>query len=174
MSRENGWDKLERKTSKGPMSCFFAVLALLVVGGGVLGIVGFVAGWFGEAADVAREEFGPRAALEKYEWFIDTRERVRKLDVDVTNYSNQLETTEKNNLSDYGEDRAKWPFDVRTSFNAERDRIQTDVSAIMAQRNNLAAEYNAASDKFNWKMFKSREDFPGETIGEYKPVHDSE
>ena len=51
----------------GKAGYIFSAIAIITI----LSIGGFVCGWFGEAAQVAQEEFGPRELLKKYEWFKD-------------------------------------------------------------------------------------------------------
>ena len=48
----------------------WVILAVVVLFVG-LPILGWVMGWFGQAGDVAMEEFGPKAMLDKYEWLLD-------------------------------------------------------------------------------------------------------
>lgn len=125
-----------------------------VIGIGILVIIASsLLGWFGEAASVAKEEFGPRAALKKYEWFIDAASQLQKKDADINIYSEQLNIL----VSTYGDTpRNEWSrIDLQTY-----GQQSAEVSAIRSSYNQLAAEYNAQSAKFNWEIFKTRPDLP--------------
>src|SRR5512133_1380873 len=61
------WNDYEKAAERGPVAIAVKVTVALLVFGVALSIVGHVLGFFGESATVAREEFGPRAMLEKYE-----------------------------------------------------------------------------------------------------------
>jgi hypothetical protein len=63
-----------------------AILAL-VLG---LGVVGHIAGWFGETGQVAQEQFGARAVLEKYEWFKDASAQLDKKQADIGVYEKRF------------------------------------------------------------------------------------
>lgn len=142
------------------------VIIVLMVAGTVLGIIGSGLGWFGEAATVAREEFGPRAALQKYEWFIDRANAIEKMDQDVKMFEERGANVEKQ-YEGYGADKSKWAPDVRLQYNSARQQGRDDLLAVASQRNNLVREYNAASDKFNWSPFQTRPDKPKERFHEY-------
>src|SRR3990167_6246123 len=65
------WQDYEKATERGPMAIavkiILAVFALFIF----VSVIGYGLGWFGEAARVTQEEFGPRAMLEKYETYKD-------------------------------------------------------------------------------------------------------
>jgi hypothetical protein len=111
----------------------------------VLGVAASMLGVFGETAQVAREEFGPRAALQKYEWFKDA---VSTLDEKKATLA-AFEQREKEHLAAYeGVPRVDWPRDARQQFSQWR----TERSGIAAIYNSLAAEFNAAHAKINWRF----------------------
>lgn len=64
-------DSWKGTAKKGPWSVLWRVIGVFVVLSIIFGMIGFVGGWFDEAAQVAKEEFGPRAMLQKYEWLKD-------------------------------------------------------------------------------------------------------
>ena len=110
-----------------------------------LGIIGYVAGWFSEAGEVAQDEFGPRAAVRKYEWF--------------KNKSNSLNAAEKvikiteGAIEDFKESagpRGNWTFEDKEEYS----RLTTDLRGQKAFFENLKAEYRAACKKANWEIFK--------------------
>ena len=66
------------------------VLGCTIAGCVALGVFGTTAGVVKEAATVAREEFGPRALLTKYEWFKDASAALDKKRADVGVYDRRL------------------------------------------------------------------------------------
>lgn len=104
-----------------------------------LSLVGSALGWFTEAAQVAKEEFGPRNALKKYEWFKDASEQIRKLDSDIRVYEDKQVL-----LCVSGMDRIAREQCMLWS---------QEVAGVKSAYNGVVAEYNAQSQKFNWEMF---------------------
>lgn len=148
------WDKWEKAADDGPE-------ALIKKGGCLLIVVVFVAGVCGiayrmtvgvaaEAATVAREEFGPRAALAKYEWFKDAAAELEKKRADIGVYETRLASMS----ADYeGKSRSEWDRVDKQQLS----QWQAEVAGVTASYNALAAEYNSASSKFNWAMFDKTE-----------------
>jgi hypothetical protein len=132
------------------------VICLLLVLG--LGATGVVCSFCGEGATVAQTEFGPKAALQKYEWFKEQSSAISKMDQDIDLFKQRVTDVEKTFVA-YG-DKAKWPLDVRYQYNQSVQQGREDLLAVISQRNNLVKEYNAASSKFNWSLFQAREDAP--------------
>lgn len=144
------------------------IIGLLVFFVG-LPMLGWALGWFGQARDVAMEEFGPRAMLEKYEWFIDQENRIQKMDQDIAIFEQRLKSVDQRYDGMYGgTNKAGWPPVAQVQYNRERQIAYDDIVAIVSQRNNLAREYNAQSEKFNWEPFRSRPDLPMDRFSEYK------
>jgi len=162
------WKKYEQAAERGPipiglkivMTIFFFVI---VIGG--LGIVGSALGWFSEAAQVASEEFAPRAALDKYEWFIDQAKAIDKMDEDIAIFR-QRQTSVKDQYAGYGDDMSKWQPHIQAQYNKDLGQARDDLTAIVSQRNNLVREYNAASAKFNWSLFETKNNQPNQTYEE--------
>ncbi len=155
----------EKAVEKGPISLFFKIFGAVIVIGIVISAVGYGLGWFGEAAQVAQKEFGPQAALQKYEWFIDQSNAIAKMDQDIALYEKRVKDIDER-YKKYGE-VAKWPINITTTYNHETETAKTDLLAVVSQRNNLVKEYNAASDKFNWSLFRTKPDKPKEKFQEY-------
>ena len=111
----------------------------------VISGTGYVLGWFGETAQVAKEEFGPRASLDKYGWFKDAAAQLDKKQADIAVYDRRLTTL----AGAYAETpRQNWARDDR-----EQHSVWASVLAgIKASYNSLAAEYNANMAKFNWRF----------------------
>ena len=82
-------------------------------------------------------------------------------------FENRYSTIESDYKNNYGTDPASWPPDIRTTYNRERQTGRDDLLAVTSQRNNLAKEYNAASEKFNWLPFRDEPDLPPERLEEY-------
>ncbi len=122
---------------------FGKVLGIFLGAIALMSIVGYGLGWFGEAAQVAQQEFGASAMLKKYEAFKDEAAQLEKKQADVKVY--ETRTIEMNktyaNLP-----RQKWPREDREQYNT----WQSEVAGVKASYNSLAAEYNAQMAKFNW------------------------
>jgi hypothetical protein len=161
----NEWETFERAAEKGPLSLFGRIIGVVLIVSISLSIVGYGLGWFSEAAQVAKEEFGPRAGLEKYEWFIDQSNRIEKMDQDIKLFENRVGAIDEQYTS-YG-DRTKWSPDIRVQFNREKQQGRDDLLAVISQRNNLVRDYNGASEKFSWSPFQTRPDKPKERFNEY-------
>lgn len=143
----------------------FGVAILLLIA--ALGAVAYGLGWIGSAADVAKEEFGPQAALDKYEWFIDQANAIEKADADIALFEQRRLAVETQYISIYGADKAKWSPGVQVQYNHEMQVARDDLMAIVSNRNGLVKEYNAQSEKFNWAPFKGRDDYPPENFVDY-------
>jgi hypothetical protein len=146
------WEDYDKAVEKGPFAlavkcgCGFVMLAVLF--GGVF----YVLGWFGEAAQVAKEEFGPRELLRKYEWFKDAAATLEKKKADVEVYESRVTSMQKS----YGTvERSKWAKEDREQINV----WASEVAGVKASFNSLAAEYNAQMAKFNWR-FTNAGDLP--------------
>ncbi|MBM3250818.1 MAG: hypothetical protein FJZ07_01075 [Candidatus Nealsonbacteria bacterium] len=161
------WQSWEKSADKGPvlftLKAFFAIVLI----GVVISVVGYGLGWFGQAAQVAKEEFGPRAALDKYQWFIEQESAIKKMDQDIKMFEGRV-TGVTEQYRGYGEDQSKWPPHIQVQYNRERQQAREDLIAVASQRNNLVKEYNAASEKFNWAPFRTRLDKPRESFQEYQ------
>lgn len=160
------WRDYERAADEGPWPITLKVVGFLTGLIVLLFGIGYVLGWFGSAAKVAKDEFGPQAALTKYEWFIDRQNAIEKMDQDVVLFENRRADVERK-YRGYGDDMSKWPLDVRVSYNRESGQARDDLVAVVSQRNNLVKEYNAESEKFNWAPFKTKPDKPRERMSEY-------
>ncbi len=128
-------------------------------------VVGHVVGIIGETAQVAHDEFGPKAALEKYEHFKDVSAQLDAKVADIQVYESRVKAlTEQYS----GVPRAQWTRDDRENYN----QWTLEVAGIKASYNQLAAEYNADMAKFNYR-FANQGDLPaGATKAlprEYKP-----
>ena len=111
----------------------------------VLPVTGWIFGWFGQAGDVAKEEFGPQALLEKYEWFKDAAAQLDKKQADILVYEGRI-TAMNETYKDLP--RQKWPREDREQYNI----WSSEFAGVKASYNTLAADYNAQMAKFNWRF----------------------
>jgi len=132
----------------------------------VIGVLGYVLGIFGEAAQVAKEELGPRAARDKYSWFLQQASAIEKMDQDIKLFEARAEDVDKK--YSYDGDISKMPIDVRTLYIKEKQQVRDDLIAVVSQRNNLVKEYNAASENFLWAPFETELDKPRKSFQEYQ------
>jgi len=133
----------------------------------VLSVTSYIFGWFGEAGKVAQDEFGPKAALAKYEWFINQANHIKKARTDIEVFEKRVQAVDVQYKS-YGEDHSKWPPHIQVQYNTAKQTARDDLTAIMSNHNRLVKEYNAESEKFNWAPFNTYKDRPAERIDEYR------
>jgi len=141
------------------------LLATIIPAVVVLSIVGYGLGWFGEAQTVAREEFGPRAMLQKYEWFKDASAALDKKLADIQVYETRVAAI---NDGYAGASRSTWTREDREQINI----WLSEVAGVKASYNTLASEYNAQMAKFNWRFANAGELPAGADMPlprEYKP-----
>ena len=152
------WDETNKRCEHSPQGAYdetkrllpygFKLIALLMVGVACLSILGGVRGWFNEAAVVAREEFGPRAQLEKYEWFKDVGAQLDKKQADIGVYQSRVTIMK----FDYeGKSRSDWDRVDKQQYS----QWQAEVAGVTASYNALAADYNSQMAKFNWRFANS-------------------
>ncbi len=139
-------------------------LILLIV---LLALVAQVLGLINLSAQVAIDEFGPQAALKKYEWFIDQQNYIEKADKDIALFEQRRADVDIQFTKTYGADRSKWLPSTQVLYNQAAGTARDDLVAVVSNRNNLVREYNAQSLKFNWTPFQTRADLPPRSIFEY-------
>lgn len=147
----DNWESYDRAFA---LTFFIKILfpCLLIIA--TLGYIGYLAGWFSEAAKVTQDEFGPKALLAKYSWFKDSAAQLEKKQADISVYQNRM--TQMN--ADYKDvQRSKWAREDREQYNV----WSSEVAGIKASYNSLAAEYNSAMSKFHWKFANVGELPPG-------------
>lgn len=105
-----------------------------------------------ESIEVAKDEFGLKAALKKYEWFKDAAETLNEKRSTIQIYQTNVDMM---NEDFEGLHRSKWSTIDKQQYNQWR----MEVTGIKASYNKVAKEYNAQSSKFNWEMFNT-EDVP--------------
>jgi hypothetical protein len=113
------------------------ILCLLLSG------CGMAAREIGDAKEVAHEELGVRASLDKYEWFKDAAATIDKKQADIIIYESRIIQMEEMYADTHRKD---WPREDREQYNL----WSTEVTGVRASYNSLAAEYNANMSKANW------------------------
>lgn len=159
------WDDYERAGDYGPLALVMKVLVFVVmVSAAIWGISQFFRA-ADDAANVAHEQFGAHALLQKYEWFKDASAALDKKQADIAVYQNRLTTLIKDNA---GLPRSKWAREDREQSNI----WQSELAGVRASYNELAAQYNAEMSKFNWRFANAGQLPEGATKvlpREYKP-----
>ncbi len=114
----------------------------------VLGVAGNVLGWFGETSQVVREQVGPRALLQKYEWFKNASAALDAKVADISIYETRLKSLadQYKNADGTAIPRNKWARADVESYNQQ----SAEVAGVKASYNSLAAEYNAQMSKINY------------------------
>ncbi len=105
-------------------------------------------GWFSEANTVAREEFGARGSLKKYEWFKDASETIIEKKQTIEIYQANLKSLSE----EYeGTKRKDWDRLDKQQFN----QWKLEIVGIKASYNKVVKEYNSQSSKFNWSFYNT-------------------
>lgn len=121
----------------------------MIIGFSILAsIVGYASGWFKEAGQVAQEQFGPRGALSKYEWFRDKNESIIGVKIKTKNAKADLEA-----FTAAAGPRDKWTFEDKQEW-ARLSAVATATKNILSE---MVAEYNANSKKFNYEAFRAND-----------------
>jgi hypothetical protein len=160
-----GWKDYEEAANKGPKTIALKVIALVAVISVVIFVIAYALSWGSEGAKVAKDEFGPQALLEKYQWFKDSSANLDKKVADIHAYESRMEEL---TASYNGTPRSGWHRDDREQYNV----WSSELVGIIASYNQQAADYNSQMAKFNWR-FANVGDLPkGAEIPlprEYKP-----
>lgn len=92
-----------------------------------------------KVAKVAQQEFGAEASIKKYEWFKTTAEQIKVKYIDIALFENSMTFCNKNDLSRVAEEKCMIK--------------EQELLGIKSSYNDLVAEYNAQSSKFNWSLY---------------------
>lgn len=144
------WEQYENAGRKGPFA-FLLLVGLTLVGLAVVfGAISYGLGWFSEAGKVAQDEFGPKAMLRKYEWFKDAAAQCERKLADIKTRKSSLKALEKSYAGDDGKQlpRNKWSREDREQYN----QWLSEIDGLKSSYNDLAAQYNAAMAKFNYRF----------------------
>lgn len=159
------WNEYEAAAEHGPLRLGFKIVVGLVLFCVPVGVIMRACSVANEAANVAQEQFGPREALRKYEWFKDAAAQLEKKQADLGVYDSRLGSLKEAN----GETpRVRW---ARSDL--EQWSIwQSESAGVRASYNSLAAEYNSQMSKFNWRFANAGQLPPGASTPlprEFKP-----
>lgn len=170
--RDQSWKAYESDADSNPFRLIIRIIVgvfglgfILVIGSCVFSLATAPIKVANQAAAVAFEEFGPRALLQKYEWFKDAAAALDKKRADVGVYDSRVAAMRES----YGTaPRRDWAREDREQLSI----WQSEVAGIKASYNQLAAEYNAQMAKFNWRFAEVGMLPPGATVPlprEFKP-----
>lgn len=147
--KKDGWDRAGERwgkaIQKGPWSLFGKIIVTLIVLGVIFGVAGMICGTVKETAQVAHDEFGPKALLKKYEWFKDMAASCDKLKANIKVTKTRIDQMEQ----DYsGVPRNEWDrVDKQTM-----SQWKAEFAGIKGAYNDGASRYNAQMAKFNWRF----------------------
>lgn len=101
--------------------------------------------WTSKAVRVVEQQVDPTLLLKRYEWFKNVYAECDKKLADISVYQNRLSQLEQ---SYNGVSRKDWDRTDKEQFNL----WSQEVAGTIASYNSLAAEYNAAMAKINYKF----------------------
>lgn len=131
-----------------PLTQILKLIGLIAIFLAFIALIGYAFGWFGEAGQVAQEEFGPRASVDKYEYFVETSEVLDAKIMMIEQKKGQIAELEK---AYEGMKRNEW---TRTDLQSHSQWSQ-ELSGMKISYNNLVAEYNAKSREFTWSQYNT-------------------
>src|SRR5690348_10560135 len=111
--------------------------------------IGSCLNWCSESSEVAREELGPKALNQKYEWFKDTAEQIKSQKSSIQ----LLKSRNEQFVFDMGP-RNKWNRSDSDTY----AQFQTELTGAMANCNRLIGEYNAEMKKWHTKFINTNSD----------------
>ncbi len=144
MSDKHNWDAYERAAEHGPLKLGFKIVVGLLLFCIPVGLILRGCSVANEAANVAQEQFGARESLRKYEWFKDAAAQLEKKQADIKVYDVRLAALVEANDTQ----RSKWAREDREQWSI----WQSESAGVRASFNSLAAEYNAAMSKANFRF----------------------
>lgn len=105
------------------------------------------------AIDVAKKEFAPEVMLRKYEWFKDAAAGLEAMDANLAGMESKIRSMEDGYA---GVSRKDWDRWDKQQYNI----WQAELMGVKQVYNSIAADYNAQSNKFNWRMFDQTDGDP--------------
>lgn len=99
------------------------------------------------AQQTVYEQFSPSELLKKYEWFKDASAQLDAKNANLSDYRQRFGSMKEG----YGTDslhRNKWSREDKEQWNI----WESEESGVKASYNDLAAQYNAAMAKFNYRF----------------------
>lgn len=114
----------------------------------LVGTIFYFVSWGTEAAEVAKDTYGPKAAKFEYEWFKTQYEDYQAIQEKITDQQKSLDDFR----ADLGP-RKEWD---RTD-KIEYDRLNSIKVGLEQQKADIAAKYNAKSKMSTRNVFKSND-----------------
>lgn len=139
------WKSYENAAEKGPWSFLVSITLLMAAVVALVSVLGYGMSWFGEAGQVTKDEFGPKALLRKYEWFKNTAAALQSRQASIQVYEGRLKRLSE---AYAGKDRGQWPREDREQANL----WEQEVSGLISSFNLLAAEYNSNMSKEHYRF----------------------
>jgi len=140
----------------------FLSLAIVLV---IVGALFWVLSFFSSTGKVISNELSAEAIQRKYEWFINQSNGIEKMDKDIALFEQRRADVEKRYVA-FGEP-SKWSEGTKAQYLHDAKIAKDDLVAVVSQRNNLVAEYNANSEKWNWGLFKDYPEIPNRSYFAY-------
>lgn len=125
------------------MGCALAVVAVIVAV--ILVVVGIALHHAQRTGEVVLQETDPAVLQARYVWFKDVAAQLDKKRADIEVYESRAKSIAK---TYDGVPRSKWAREDREQQNV----WEQEVAGVKASYNGLAAEYNAAMAKWNWRF----------------------
>lgn len=130
--------------------CLAGVTVCSVVGKGC----GLASHMVNDGIQTAKDEFSPSVLLKKYEMFKNMHAALSAKKAQIDNYKNEIDAFKEDYVDDEGTFKISLaPRDERESYRMTR----TTVRGLISKFNTMAAEYNAAMVKFNYRFCNAGE-----------------
>lgn len=143
----------------------FGILLLIVIINIVFGTCNTAMKMTDNAQKVVYDQFKPEELLRKYEWFKDAAAQLDQKLSTLKVYDSKFQDLKEQYK---GQLRGAWAREDKEQYNI----WQSEQAGISASYNDLAAQYNAAMVKFNYR-FCNKGDLPPGALNplprEYKP-----
>jgi len=148
---EKKWEKRAYNATKSPGAIAWTIFKISMILLALGTAIGFFTGIIGTGTGVIKEVANPKNIIYNYEQFKRDAANVEVFNTNYETNKNAYEMLKK----DLGDDRSKWAREDRAQLNT----YQTAMVGNKAERNRLAAEYNAKSKMLSRKFFKG-DDLP--------------
>ena len=124
---------------------YTSITLLAIISLMILAVFSKGCSWLGKAANVAEQQVDPARLLKTYEWFKDISSQADKKLADIKVYESRLASMTK---SYEGIARKDWDRTDKEQFN----QWENEIAGVIASYNQLAAEYNSAMSKINYRF----------------------
>lgn len=132
------WSDYGAAADKGPLAFALKFIFGVMVIGFILWGLSLVCFGANETVAVVNQQYGPRAAVVKYEWFKDAATQLDRKKRDIENF--QQASTSACSGAVTRQDKE----DCRLA--------RTELLGLQSSYNDLAAQYNANMSKVNWQF----------------------